>query len=46
MESEIETLKKKLEIALDFIWLIEYTGDKFSETAAETLKKIEEMEKP
>ena len=45
MENEIEILKKKLEIALDFIWLIEYTGDQFSDYATETFKKIEEVGK-
>jgi hypothetical protein len=47
MESEIEALKKKLEIAIDFINHIEYADDggDYRDYATETLEKIEEVGK-
>ena len=47
MESEIETLKKKLEIAIDFINHIEWAGDggDYRDCATETLEKIEKVGK-
>jgi len=44
MENEIEVLKKKLEIAIDFINHIEYAGDG-GDYATETLEKIEKVGK-